>query len=161
MYFWYKQLKVTHSSDKCFSHNIIWQIKKIIYCWCLLISPPSLSAAYTYVNILYIKVIGISHNCSFYSDNLDHQEQQKILLTNKNDFSENEDDTEVNNDGNDLPIFSECPISLNVSMFLCLLFMTCLRLTNVALEDLVLLLTANIPNYYKPKMSLYLLKKYF
>ena len=92
---------------------------------------------------------------------MDHQEEQKILLTNKNDFSENEDDTEVNNDGNDLPIFSECPISLNVSMFLCLLFMTCLKLTNVALEDLVLLLTANIPNYYKPKMSLYLLKKYF
>ena len=92
---------------------------------------------------------------------MDHQEEQKILLTNKNDFSENEDDTEVNNDGNDLPIFSECPISQNVSMFLCLLFMTCLKLTNVALEDLVLLLTANIPNYYKPKMSLYLLKKYF
>ena len=161
MYFWCKQLKVTHSSHKCFSQHNLTNKTKILYCWCLLIYPPSLSAAYTYVNILYIKGIGISHNCSFYSDNLDHQGEQKILLTNKDDFSENEDDTEVNNDGNDLTIFSECPLSLNVSMFFCLLFMTCHKLTSVALEDLFLLLTANIPNYYKPKMSLYLLKKYF
>ena len=108
-----------------------------------------------------IKGIGISHNCSFYSDDLDQQEKQKILLTNDDDFSESEDDTELNNDGNDLPIFPGCPISLNVSMFLCLLFMTRHKLTNVALEDLFLLLTAHIPNDYKPKMSLYLLKKYF
>ena len=108
-----------------------------------------------------IKGIGISHNCSFYSDDLDQQEKQKILLTNEDDFSESEDDTELNNDGNDLPIFPGCPISLNVSMFLCLLFMTRHKLTNVALEDLFLLLTAHIPNDYKPKMSLYLLKKYF
>ena len=83
------------------------------------------------------------------------------MLTNEDDFSESEDDTELNNDGNDLPIFPGCPISLNVSMFLCLLFMTRHKLTNVALEDLFLLLTAHIPNDYKPKMSLYLLKKYF
>ena len=108
-----------------------------------------------------IKGIGISHNCSFYSDNLDQQEEQKILLTNEDDFSESEDDTELNNDGNDLPIFPGCPISLNVSMFLCLLFMTRHKLTNVALEDLFLLLTAHIPSDYKPKISLYLVKKYF
>ena len=92
---------------------------------------------------------------------MDQQEEQTILLTNEDDFSENEDDTEVNNHGNHLPIFPGCPISLNVSMFVCLLFMTCHKLTNVALEDLFLLLTAHIPNDYKWKMSLYLLKKYF
>ena len=108
-----------------------------------------------------IEDIGISHNCSFYSDDLDQQEEQKILLTNEDDFSENEDDTEVNNDGNNLPIFPGCPISLNVSIFLCLLFMARHKLTNVALEDLFLLLTAHISNNDKPKMSLYLLKKYF
>ena len=92
-----------------------------------------------------IKGIEISHNCSFFED----------------DFSENEDDTEVNNDGNDLPILPGCPKSLNVSMFLCLLFMTRHKLTNVALENLFLLLAAHILNDYKPKISLYLLKKYF
>ena len=108
-----------------------------------------------------IKGIGISHNCSFYSDDLDQQEEQKILLTNEDDFSENEDDTEVNNGGNDLLIFPGCPVCLNASMFLCILFMTHHKLTIVALEDLLLLLTAHIPNDYKSKMSLYLLKKYF
>ena len=83
------------------------------------------------------------------------------MLTNEDDFSENEDDTEVNNDGTDLPIFPGWSISLNMSMCLCLLFMTRHKLTNVALEDLFLLLTAHIPNDYKPKMSLYLLNKYF
>ena len=46
-------------------------------------------------------------------------------------------------------------------MFLCLLFMTCHKLTNVVVEDLFLLLTACMSNDYKPKMPLYLLKKYF
>ena len=89
------------------------------------------------------------------------KKSKKVLLTNEDDFSESEDDTELNNDEIDLPIFPGCPISLNVSMFSCLLFMTRHKLTNVALEDLFLLLTAHIPNDYKPKMPLYLLKKYF
>ena len=108
-----------------------------------------------------IKGIGISHNCSFYSDDWNQQDEQKILLTNEDDFSENDDDMEVNNDGNDLPIFPGCPISLNLSLFSCLLFTIRHKLTNVAVEDLFLLLTAHIPDDYKPKMSLYLLKKYF
>ena len=70
----------------------------------------------TYVNILCIKGIGISHNCSFYSDDLDQQEEQNILFTNEDDFSENGDGTEINNDRNDIPIFPGCPISLNVSI---------------------------------------------
>ena len=39
--------------------------------------------------------------------------------------------------------------------------MTRHKLTNVALEDLFLLLTAHILSDYKPKISLYLVKKYF
>ena len=39
--------------------------------------------------------------------------------------------------------------------------MTCHNLTNVAVEDLFLVLTAHMPDDYKPKMLLYLLKKYF
>ena len=46
-------------------------------------------------------------------------------------------------------------------MFLCLLFKTRHKLTNVAIEYLFLLLTAHTQDDFKPKMTLYLFKKYF
>ena len=108
-----------------------------------------------------IKGTGISDICSLRYNDLDQQDEQKILLTIKDEFRGNEKDIEVKDDGIDLPVFPGCPISLNVSMFLNLLFMTRHKLTNVPLDDLFLLLTTHMSDDYKPKMSLYLSKKYF
>ncbi len=66
-----------------------------------------------------------------------------------------------NEDDNDLPIFPTCPISVNVSMILCLLFISRHKMTQEAAEDLILLILPHIPSEYKPKMSLYLLRKHF
>ena len=106
-----------------------------------------------------IKGTGISDICRLYYN--DQQDEQKNLLTIKDEFRENEKDIKVNDDGTGLPVFPGCPISLNVSMFLNLLFMTRHKLTNVALDDLFLLLTTHMPDDYNPKMSLYISKKYF
>ena len=74
---------------------MIWQVKKSLLLMSFNFSTDTYSNIYLNVNILCIEGIGISHNCSFYSDYLDQQDEQKILLTNEDDFSENEDDIEL------------------------------------------------------------------